>query len=282
MNHYLAINTLAFHGYKLEEAFDQIAQLGVDYVEPVFISKYDQALTEAYFTGKNANRLIQLLGTNQLKVRVVASHMDLGHKDSVEVFRKRMEFSHLLGAKIILSNSSHKSSGRQFFKNMEQLAALAENLEIVIALENPGDGKDSLIGTGKEGISIIKKINSDFVKLNYDFSNLFTLTKGKIKREDALEEYYPYIAHLHLKNVKAKNGLWEISNLKEGIINYEELFERFPFLLDLPKSIEQPVRFGYDSKFNFSLIRRDLPSLKTIRGELNDSLNYLKEINIIF
>jgi len=280
MGQYLAINTLAYHGYALEQAFDQIAQLGVQYVEPVFISKYDPELSEEYFTAKNADILIQLLDKYQLKVKVFAAHMDLGQQASVDIFSKRMEFAHLLGAKIIISNSSQKSSQLQFLKNMELLAALAEQLGMVIALENPGDGDRTLIDNGKEGISIIKKIGSDHVKLNYDFSNLFTFTRGKIKQEVTIEEYFPYIAHLHLKNVKAKNGWWVICNLKEGIINYQELFGRFPRLLDLPMSIEQPVCFGYDPEFNFSLIRHDLPSLNAIREHLNISVDYLREIHV--
>ena len=44
----IAINTLAFYGYPLDTALEEIARLASD-VEPVYISKYDPTLREEYF-----------------------------------------------------------------------------------------------------------------------------------------------------------------------------------------------------------------------------------------
>jgi sugar phosphate isomerase/epimerase len=169
----VAINTLVFHGHPFDTALEEIARLG-GYVEPVFISKYDPALREEYFHETNARRLRDRLEALRLKVNAVASHMDLGQPDAVDTFRRRMDFAQAIDARMILTNGTHKSREAVFYGTIEQLAHHAEKLGLVIALENPGDGQDLLLGTGREGIAVLEKIGSDRIRLNYDFSNVFT------------------------------------------------------------------------------------------------------------
>ncbi len=271
----IAINTLAFHGYPLDTALEEIAQLTRD-VEPVYISKYDSTLREEYFNETNAQKLRQRLAELRLKVTSMGSHMDLGQADSVEVFRRRMEFARAIGAGVILTNAAEKSRKAMFLRNIESLAGYAEKIDLVIALENPGDGQDQLLGTGLEGVAILKELGSDRVRLNYDFSNVFTYSRGKRRPEEELEAVLPYVGHLHLKNVKSWEGVWSICSLDAGIIDYRGLFRRLPALSSIPMTIELPIRFGYDAEFHFGLCRNlPIPSLDSIRKILKDSMDYL-------
>ncbi len=272
----IAINTLAFHGYPLDTALEEIAPLARE-VEPVYISKYDPSLREEYFNETNAQRLRQRLERLRLKVTSVASHMDLGQPDSVEVFRRRMEFTRAIGAGMILTNATEKSRKVPFLRNIERLAAYAEKLGLIIALENPGDGQDQLLGTGIEGVAILEELGSDRVRLNYDFSNVFTYSRGTKRPDEELEAVLPYVSHLHLKNVRLCEGAWPVCGLEVGIIDYRRLFQQFPALLSIPMSIELPIRFGYDAAFRFGLRESlTIPSLDSIRKTLQDSLNYLR------
>jgi sugar phosphate isomerase/epimerase len=271
----LAINTLAFNGYSWETALDEIARTGVRYVEPVFISKYDPALRESYFTAANAAILLTQMQHAGLSVRSIASHMDMGLPDTVGIFQKRMEFAKILGAGIILTNTSHLENERQFYTNMEILSRVAAGLELTIGLENPGDGHGHLMNNADEGIRILQKLNSPWVKLNYDFSNIHTLSKGWITYDPGLGHALEHIGHLHLKNVKRQDDRWPVCGLGEGIIDYKQLFLSWPSLLELPMSIELPVRFGYDPNFDFVMPEPALPPLGTIRSLLHDSIVYL-------
>ncbi len=270
----IAINTLAFHGYPLDTALEEIAQLTTD-VEPVYISKYDPDLREDYFNESNARRLRQRLGELGLKVTSMGSHLDLGQPDSVAIFQRRMEFARAIGAGMVLTNATDRSRKAAFLRNMERLAADAERLNLVITLENPGDGQDQLLGTGLEGATICEELGSDRVRLNYDFSNVFTYSKGVRRPEEELEVVLPYVSHLHLKNVKSSEGAWPVCSLEAGIIDYQRLLRQFPALSSIPMSIELPIRFGYDAVFHFGL-RQPLPSLASIRKALKDSLDYLR------
>jgi len=271
----IAINTLAFHGYPLDTALEEIARLVRD-VEPVYISKYDPTLGEDYFSERNAGMLRRRLEGLRLKATSVASHMDLGQPAAVDLFTKRMEFAKALGAEMILTNAGRKSQEQTFLRNIEQLTAYAETLDLVIALENPGDGRDQLLGTGIDGVAVLEKLGSDRVKLNYDFSNVFTYSQTTTRPEQELESVLPCVCHLHLKNVKPWDRGWAICGLDEGIIDYRSLFRRFPALSDIPMSIELPLRFGFDAHFHFALREtRAAPSLESIRTILRSSLDYV-------
>jgi sugar phosphate isomerase/epimerase len=271
----IAINTLAFHGYPLDTALEEIAQLTRE-VEPVYISKYDPTLDEDYFNERNARMLRQRLEGLRLKVTSMASHMDLGQPGSVDIFKRRMDFAKGIGAGVILTNASHESQGQTFLRNIEALAAHAEDLDLTIALENPGDGQDQLLGTGIDGVAVLEKLGSDRIKLNYDFSNVFTYSQTTKRPEQELESVLPYVRHLHLKNVKPSAGGWAVCGLDEGAIDYQRLFRQFPALSSIPMSIELPLRFGFDAELHFGLRQKfTVPSLDDIRRILKDSLEYL-------
>jgi sugar phosphate isomerase/epimerase len=284
----IAINTLAFHGYSLDRALEEIARLA-DYVEPVFIAKYDPSLREEYFNEDNARILSKRLKEIGLKVRSVGSHMDLGQTNSVVVFKKRMDFAKAIGAGIILTNAGHKSREASFHINMKELVLYAEKLDLIIAFENPGDGEGQLLETGLQGLEILDKIGSDRIRLNYDFSNVFTYSKGKRSPDQEIEKLLPYLGHLHLKNVKLLKSHWMVCGIGEGVIDYRRLFQRFPALLSVPMSIELPIGFGYDDQFNFALQKESpvlheefaAPSLEYIRHVLSSSFRFCETSLIV-
>lgn len=274
-NSNIAINTLAFNGYSWEIALQETAKTGVQFIEPVYISKYDPALKESYFTQANARDLLSQIKREGLSVRSMASHMDMGRLDTVEVFEKRMEFAKILGAGIILTNTSHMGNERQFFKNMAMLSDIARNLKLTIGLENPGDGQGYIMNNAADGVRVLEILDSEWVKLNYDFSNIHTLSKGRITYDTGLGNALPHIGHLHLKNIRQQDDHWVVCSLGEGIINYKEIFSAYPALWDIPMSIELPVRFGYDKEFNFVLQNRECPTLEKISSVLHDSILFL-------
>jgi len=273
----IALSTLAYNGYPINTALSEIKKIGAKYVEPAYLARYDPNLSEAYFSEQNAENLSKELARQSLRARSVASHMDLGQPGSVRVFKKRMIFAKAIGADLILSNASSIRLETRLYENMGKLAGFAEELGLTIALENPGDGSDSLLGTGAGAADVLDRIGSDRVKMNYDFSNVFTYTKGEALPQDEVEQVLPYIGHLHLKNLRQNRGILEVCALPDGIIDYQEIFSSYPDLLRLPLSIEMPLRFCYDSGFNFRLIGDGLPpSLAAIRSTLSRSISFLE------
>lgn len=274
-NSNIAINTLAFNGHSRETAIHETAGAGARFIEPVYISKYDPALKESYFTPANARDFAAQIKQEGLSVRSMASHMDMGLLDTAEVFQKRMEFAKILGAGIILTNTSHMGNERQFFKNMATLSDIARDLNLTIGLENPGDGQGYIMNNAADGVRVLEILDSEWIKLNYDFSNIHTLSKGRTTYDTGLGNALPHIGHLHLKNIRQQDDHWVVCSLGEGIINYKEIFSAYPALKEIPMSIELPVRFGYDKEFNFVLLDKEGPTLESIHAILHDSILFL-------
>ena len=55
------------------------------------------------------------------------------------------------------------SRKKNFMKNIEELARMAEQIDIIIGLENPAEGENEIIDSGNAGALIIKEIGSGFV-----------------------------------------------------------------------------------------------------------------------
>lgn len=47
----------------------------------------------------------------------------------------------------------------------------AEQLGLIIGLENPGDGSDNLINTAADGIALLDTLGYPHLRLNYDAAN---------------------------------------------------------------------------------------------------------------
>ncbi len=83
--------------------------------------------------------------------------------------------------------------------------------------------------------------------------------------------------------VKSVASIWTwdcpVGGLSEGVVDYKHLFQQFPKLTRLPMSIELPVRFGYNEKFDFVMLDNgQKPTLEEQHNVLNDSLIWLKSI----
>jgi len=79
-----------------------------------------------------------LLGPQGLACFAFSSHIDLGIPEADRIFARRMDFAGALGAKVINTNAARRDRAETFFRNIEVLAAHAERLNMIIALENPG------------------------------------------------------------------------------------------------------------------------------------------------
>jgi sugar phosphate isomerase/epimerase len=273
----LIVNTLAFWGYDLPTAFSEIAGLGVRYVEPAYIASYSPEYDDAYFSEANADLVCEELARSGLQVIAVASHMDLGQASAVTSFSKRMHFAARLGAHIVLTNSSISRRFDTFLTNLRSLSNIASELGIVIALENPGDGKDSILPCGSIAAKIIEEADLDPVRLNYDFSNVFSYSKGNLRPEEDYEEALPWAVHFHLKDICPTPEGWEFTEIGGGVIDYPRILtailKRAP---SHPMSIEMPLSFVRDRAFNMRLRPIDSrPSLDEICSRISRSLKFL-------
>ena len=159
---------------------------------------------------------------------------------------------------------------------------IRDSIDIYVGLENPGAGENNIFGNGEEGVELIKRIGSERIKINYDFANAYMYSKAMIKPEDDFKEALPYTIHFHLKDVvKYKDGFY-LTKIGAGIINYEAIFGELKNLdINIPMSIELPLRFKWDLKYNFISDKLNAPlPITQINSIISDSLEYINRMLI--
>ena len=276
MDRIISISTAAFDGHDLSVALREISQIGLEHIELAFIQGYMDPFGEEIFSPFYAKKVSRLLSETNLACFAVSAHMDLATESSLEIFKQRMDFANWVGAKIIISNAGPQKNERVFMKNMEELARVAESLDLIIGLENPGDGKENIIESGKSGASVIQKIGSDWVKLNYDFGNLLSHLFEKVRPEEDYKYALPYSAHLHLKDVRSYEQGWFFTEIGKGSIDYRSILKNLKSENpSLPLSLEVPLRLTRAP--DASPRRQALPvPLDEIRRVLQGSINFVE------
>lgn len=277
MQNPILISTAAYDGYRLSTALEEISSLGVSLVELAFIEGYTDPFTEDFFSTANGDAISSLLSKTLLTCVSFSAHMDLSNASAVGIFKRRMEFAKRVGARYVISNAGPQQRKNQFMKNMKELAAFAKNLNLIIALENPGDGRGNIIDSAKACAEIIEAIGSDFVRANYDFGNLMSHLFGKARPEEDYRLALAQTAHYHIKDVTQDDSGWHFTEIGKGVIDYKRVLAELA--VDAPRkplSLEIPLRITRAA--DGSPKRAVSPvDLKKIREVMAGSLRFVKE-----
>ncbi|MFB3816881.1 MAG: sugar phosphate isomerase/epimerase family protein [Candidatus Methylomirabilales bacterium] len=212
MDRIVSVSTMAFDGYSLEQALDELAALGVEYVEPASVDRIFQHLAEADFCDARAAWLRDELTARRQRCHSLSAHMDLTQADSVERFTRRLEFAKAIGASTVNSIAGPAANLAGFRANIPALARRAEALGLTIALENHGD----LLDRGGQILEFIRAVGHPAVRVNYDTGNAWYYSKGGVDPVAELRELAPAVAHLHVKTPKVVDGLMRWVALGDG------------------------------------------------------------------
>jgi sugar phosphate isomerase/epimerase len=242
MSRILSISTAPYDGYEFPAALDSIAACGATHVEPAFIVGYTEPFDEEAFNEKNAEQYAAWLKQSGLGCFAFSSHIDLGKPGADRIFARRMDFAGALGAKVINTNAAVRDYAESFFRHIETLAAQAERLDMVIALENPGNGEDNLFNVARDGLDLVDRIGSPHVRLNYDAGNTVSHRPGQVDpAQDALAAM-PGCAHVHIKDVRTRPEGYFFVPLGEGEVGCAKVLKAMRFHEDLNLAIEVPLR----------------------------------------
>ena len=268
-----------YDGYEFPVILESLASCGVTHVEPAFIVGYTGAFDESAFTPAQARQTIAWLQASGLGCYAFSSHIDLGREDAVDVFKGRMDFAAALGAKVINTNAAARAWSDRFFRNIEPIVRHAEQLGLVIGLENPGDGSDNLINTAADGIALLDQLGYPSLRLNYDAANTISHRPpgkpgGVIPADDALLAM-PYCGHVHIKDAKVTPEGYFFTPLGEGDIDCARIV-RAVAKTDINLAVELPLRLHRMA--NAQPKRREEPvPLAEIEAVVRASLAFVKQ-----
>jgi len=141
-----------------------------------------------------------------------------------------------------------------------------------VALETHGD-----IISDRSSLSVIEKVNSENVRINYDFVNSFHSAQGKINLEKDFKSMLKYIVYLHLKDTRLEKDTWHFTQIGKGIIDYRGIFrilKKSP--QKIPMSIELPLRLEIKNETP----KKTKPPLgiEQINKIVSSSLSYVRRL----
>lgn len=272
----VSINTLAYEGYDLATALREIAKIGAGHVELGYTRGWTEGLTEDYFSRTAAAEINRLMSDLGLSSIALSAHIDLTTAEAVDELKRRIDFGKRLGVKIVNTKVGAQSGRSQFEKNIEPIAGYAESMNMIIGLENPSEGTDQIITSGQTGAEVVRQINSDYVKLNYDFGNAFTYSKGAVDPGSDYQNALPHACYLHLKDISKSNGGWVFAQIGRGVVKYDAILKKLAEDNKmLPMSIEH--LFIYSATKDLVVQRNArAPELSQISMSLKASYDYVK------
>jgi sugar phosphate isomerase/epimerase len=274
MDRVVSVSTMAFDGYSLEAALDELAALGVTYVEPASVDKIFQHLVEADFCEARAAWLRGQLAARSLRCVSLSAHMDLTQSDSVDRFGRRLEFARAIGASVVNTIAGPAGRLEGFRKNIPAIAGRARELGLVLALENHGD----LLDREQQILDFIRVVGHPAVRVNYDTGNAWYYSKGSLDPVAELALLAPVIAHVHVKTPKIEEGLLRWVALGDGVLDLAAaarvLKEKLP---GVPVSYELSPR-QRSRDFEPRWRAPEVPPLAEIRAMVSRSLHALSAV----
>jgi sugar phosphate isomerase/epimerase len=271
----ISISAAPYDGYEFPAMLDSIASCGAQYVEPAFIVGYTEAFDESSFNLSKVPQYATWLKQSGLQCFAFSAHIDLGQTGLDEVFARRMDFARALGARVINTNAAKRTNAEGFFHHIQTLAAHAERLEMIIGLENPGNGEDNLFNLAQDGLDLLERIGSPYVRLNYDAGNTASHRPGQVDpAQDALLAM-PGCGHIHLKDVQARSDGYYFVPIGEGDIDCETIVQALKSRPDLNLAIEVPLRFHRN--LAAQPCRNESPvNISEIESALRQSLDFVR------
>jgi sugar phosphate isomerase/epimerase len=268
MDRIISVSSMAFDGYPLETALDELAGLGVQHVEPASVDKVFQHLVEEDFCDARSAWLKDQMAGRGLSCASLSAHMDLSRPDSVDRFYRRLEFAHAIGARIVNTIAGPITGLEGFRANIPAIGRRAAELGLTLALENHGD----LVDRGRQIVEFIGEIGIPAVRVNYDTGNAWYYAKGGLDPAAELAEVASVVAHVHLKDPWVEDGVMRWVALGEGVLDLPAIGHILRDRLStIPMSIELSLR-QRSRDFEPRWRTPEVPSLSEIRGIISRSL----------
>jgi sugar phosphate isomerase/epimerase len=195
----------------------------------------------------------------------VSGHADLTTAEGAAALKRRIDVAVVAGAGYVTTGTGHTETddgAARFFALMPDLAAYAAARGVIIALESHG----GLTGTGDRTRMTIERIGSDWVRVNYDPTNV--IYYEGLRPEPDLPVIAAYVAHFHVKDSAGRRETWDFPVPGEGTIDFVSLFATLrdagyqgPYSVELEQHGLTPAEEDAARARAFAFVTRTLAAL---------------------
>lgn len=270
-----SVSTVVLDGQSFARGLELLAKVGVQVVEPAFIQGY-MSFDEETFTERGGLALGRQVKDAGLAIRAMSVHMDLGHTDSAYKLLRRMDFAAAAGAGIIITNATTTDRVTEFRETIAAVETEIAARNLILALENPGHGRDALLPDGKRGAEVIRAIGNPRIRMNYDIGNAESYGARQGSAGDDLKAALPVAAHLHLKDLALVGDDWQFCPLGTGDIGYGRSLPLGSLPAGLPLGIEHPIRLWRPLRGD-PVRRAKAPDEATVIAAVTSALEFLRK-----
>lgn len=222
-NRIIAVNSNTYHGYSIEEALEGISRAGFHYVELTATKGW----TEHVFPNQSFEYLEsikQKMEKFNLSPIALSGHCNLVDLNRREDFIKNIKLANYFGCRYIISSIGEAHLEDKAVEDDKKTAEMIRSFvpylvqyNLLLVLECHGEH-----GTGEAVNRIVKLVNSDFVKINYDTANV--VFYGRVDPADDLASCVENVAYMHLKDKAGEPEEWSFPELGAGNIRFDKIF----------------------------------------------------------
>jgi sugar phosphate isomerase/epimerase len=271
----VAVSTVAFDGLGLARAAEILSELGIAEVEVAYIDGY-MAFDEGSFTARAGREVASLFAGHGVAMRAVSAHTDLGRADSIDRLLRRLDFAVGAGLDTLISNATATAARAAFMRTVEAVLPRLSDAGVVLALENPGHGRDVLLPDGRTGAAIVATWDSPWLRLNYDIGNAWTYAGGRIDLAADLDAALPVVRRVHLKDVAERGPDWHFCPFGAGAVGYGGRLPVAP-LHGLDATLEHPLRLWRPGRADPAR-RSAVPTEAEMRSSIAASVASLRDL----
>jgi len=225
MDRIIAVNTNTFHGFSIEETLPLIKKAGFKYIELTATKGWTEHVFPSYVF-KYLCYIREMIDDLELIPFSLSGHTSLLDKNRLDDFILNMQLAAFFKSKYIVSSIGEAhieddsvSNEKQLIENLNYLIPYLKKYSLTLVLETHGNE----FCDGESINKIIKKINSDLIKINYDTANV--LYYGDKLPEDDILTCVDNVSYLHLKDKGGDRDKWNFPALGQGYINFKKIFE---------------------------------------------------------
>ncbi len=224
MKRKIAVNSNTYHGFSVKESIDGIADAGFKYIELTATKGW----TEHVFPTHSLSELYEVKEhcTNRgLSVIALSGHSNLMDDERITDFIENMKLAHFFGCTYIVSSigEAHLEnnvtiSDEEVAEKIRTFIPHLEKYKLILVLEIHG----SEHGSGALIKKITDRINSPYVKINYDTAN--AIFYGDTDVLEDVKHCCSDIAFMHIKDKAGKKNEWNFPALGEGEVDFVSIF----------------------------------------------------------
>lgn len=242
MERIIAVNSNCYHGFSVEEAIMGIRAAGFHYIELTATKGW----TEHVFPDMPFKRLLEvqdMLAENDIRPFALSGHCNLMDTERIGDFKDNIRLAAFFGCAYIVSSigEAHladraEADNETVAQHVRALLPMLDQYGMTLALETHGPAH----GTGTVLSDIVRKVNSERVKINYDTANV--IFYGGVDPCRDLAACVESVGYLHLKDKRGAVEEWDFPALGKGAVD-------FPCIFDVLKKANDNSPFSIEIEF---------------------------------